>query len=87
LTVLQRLARKATRYGVRPEDIGPVSTFTDEEYMALYLRHTMGHWRAPAVYGVGPKDQERARLAWDKLIARVLALKPGKQYMKLKRPA
>ncbi len=76
MTVLQRLARKAIRYGVRPEDIGPVSTFSDEEYMELYLKHTMGRWRAPSVYGVGPDDQERARLAWDKLITRVLALKP-----------
>jgi hypothetical protein len=85
LTVLRRLARKATRYGVRPEDIGPVSTFTDEEYMARYLKHTMGRWRAPAVYGVQPKDRERARGAWDKLIARVRPLKPGKQSMKSKR--
>lgn len=44
--------------------------------MELYLKHTMGRWRAPSVYGVGPDDQERARLAWDKLITRVLALKP-----------
>ena len=87
LTILQRLARKATSYGVRPEDIGPISTFTDGEYMALYLKHTMGRWGAPAVYGVRPKDQERARRAWEKLIARVRPLKPGKQYMKSKRPA
>jgi hypothetical protein len=80
LTVLQRLTRKATRYGVRPEDIGPVSTFTDEEYLALYLKHTMGRWQAPAVYGVRPKDQERARRAWDKLIARVRSLKPRSQH-------
>lgn len=78
MTILQRLARKAMRYGVGPEDIGPISTFTDEEYMALYLRHTMGRWRPPAVHGVRPKGQERARRAWDKLIARVLALQRGK---------
>jgi hypothetical protein len=86
LTILQRLAGKATRYGVRPEDIGPISTFTDEEYMALYLKHTMGRWRAPAVYGVRPKDQERARRACDKLIARVRPLKPRSQHTKSKRP-
>ena len=87
MTIFQRLARKATRYGVRPEDIGPASTFIDEVYMVLYLRHTMGRWRASAVYGVRPRDQERAGRAWDKLIARVLALKPGKQSMKSKRNA
>jgi len=80
LTILQKLARKATRYGVRPEDIGPVSAFTDEEYMALYLRHTMGRWRAPVVYDVRPKDQERAGRAWDKLIAGVRPPKPRSQY-------
>ena len=76
MTILQRLATKAICYGVRPEDIGPVSTFTDEEYMALYLRHTMGRWRTPAVYGVRPRDQERAGQAWDKLIAGMGPLKP-----------
>jgi len=71
MTILQRLARKAIRYGVRPEEIGPCSAFTDEVYMALYLAHTMGRWRAPAVYGVQPKHRERARRAWNKLIARI----------------
>ena len=80
MTILQRLARKATSYGVRPEDIGSISTFTDEEYMALYLEHTMGRWQAPAVYGVRPKDQERARGAWVKLIARLPAVKPRCQH-------
>jgi hypothetical protein len=80
LIILQKLARKATRYGVRPEDIGPVSTFADELYMELYLKHTMGRWRAPSVYGVRPEDQERARGAWDKLIARVGPLKPRSQH-------
>jgi hypothetical protein len=59
LTILQRLARKAIRYGVRPEDIGSVSTFIDEAYMELYLKHTMARWRAPAVYGVRPKSARR----------------------------
>jgi hypothetical protein len=76
LTILQKLARKAARYGIRPEDIGPLSTFTDGEYMKLYLKHTMSRWRAPALYGVRPRDQERAGCAWGKLIARVLAPKP-----------
>jgi len=75
LTILQRLAKKAIRYGVQPEDIGPVSALIDAEYTELYLKHTMGRWRSPAAYGVQPKDQERARRAWDKLIARVAAAK------------
>jgi hypothetical protein len=68
VTVLQKLARKAIRYGVRPEDVGPPSIFTDEKYMADYLKHIMGRWKAPAAYGVQPKHQERARRAWDKLM-------------------
>jgi hypothetical protein len=75
MNILQRLAKKAIRYGVRPEEIGPDSTFTDEAYMALYLSHTMGRWRAPVVYGVEPKHRERARLAWNKLIARAAGAK------------
>jgi hypothetical protein len=69
VTVLQKLARKAIRFGVRPEEIGPVSTtFSDDQYMADYLRHIMGRWKAPAAYGVQQKDRDRARRAWDKLM-------------------
>ena len=68
MTVLQKLARKAIRFGVRPEEIGPVSTFIDEKYMADYLRHIMGRWKAPAAYGVQQKDRDRARRDWDKLM-------------------
>ena len=68
MTVLQKLARKAIRFGVRPEEIGPVSTFIDEKYMADYLRHIMGRWKSPAAYGVQPKHQECARRAWDRLM-------------------
>ena len=68
MTVLQKLARKATRFGVQPEHIGPPSIFTDEKYMALYLRHIMGRWKTPAEYGVQPKHQERAKRAWDRLM-------------------
>ena len=68
MTVLQKLARKAIRFGVRPEEIGPVSTFIDEKYMALYLRHIMGRWKAPAAYGVQQKDRDRAKRAWDRLM-------------------
>jgi hypothetical protein len=64
VTVLQKLARKAIRFGVRPEEIGPVSTtFSDEKYMAGYLRHIMGRWKSPAAYGVQQKDRHRARRA------------------------
>jgi hypothetical protein len=68
VTVLQKLARKAIRFGVRPEEIGPVSTFIDEKYMAGYLRHIMGRWKSPAAYGVQQKDRDRAWRAWDKLM-------------------
>jgi hypothetical protein len=68
VTVLQKLARKAIRFGVRPEEIGPVSAFMDDRYMADYLRHIMGRWKAPAAYGVQQKDRDRAKRAWDKLM-------------------
>ena len=68
MTVLQKLARKAIRFGVRPEEIGPVWTFIDEKYMAGYLRHIMGRWKSPAAYGVQQKDRDRARRDWDKLM-------------------
>jgi hypothetical protein len=79
VTILQRLARKAIRYGVRPEEIGPHSAFKDEAYLSLYLTRTMRRWRAPAAYGVQPKQQERARRAWDKLIARLAACDDERQ--------
>ena len=68
MTILQKLARKGIQFGVRPEDVGPPSTFTDEKYLADYLKHIMGRWKAPAVYGVQPKHRERAKRAWDKLM-------------------
>jgi hypothetical protein len=68
VTILQKLARKAIRYGIRPEDVGPVSIFADEKYLADYMKHIMGRWKAPAVYGVQSKHQERAKRAWDKLM-------------------
>jgi lipopolysaccharide biosynthesis glycosyltransferase len=68
--MLQRLARAAVRYGVEPEDIGPISTFTDEDYMVHYLSG-MKQWEAPSFYGCTAKHQERARREWDKLIAKV----------------
>ena len=68
MTVLQKLARKAIRFGVRPEEIAPVSTFTDDQYMVDYLRHIMGRWKAPAAYGVQQKDRDRAKRAWDRLM-------------------
>jgi hypothetical protein len=49
--ILKELARHATRYGLKPEDIGPVSTFTDDEYMKAYIGHIRS-FAAPARYGV-----------------------------------
>ena len=37
MTVLNELARQAIRYGLKPEDIGPFSTFTDDQYMRCYI--------------------------------------------------
>src|ERR1035437_2409145 len=60
MTVLRELARQAIRYGLKPEDIGPVSTFADLEYMKGYIRHIRG-FEAPASYGVSAVHRERAR--------------------------
>ena len=72
MQVLRRLARAAVRYGVKPEDIGPISTFTDDAYMAKYLDN-MQRWETPAFYGCTAKHRERARREWDKMIAKVEA--------------
>jgi len=69
MNILKRLSRHAIRYGLKPEEIGQVATFTDE-YMAQYLAHMQG-WEAPSFYGCTPKHRERARRVWDALIARV----------------
>ena len=68
MTVLNDLARQAIRYGLKPEDIGPVSTFTDLEYMRCYIGHLKG-LEAPASFGVSAIHRERARKAWAKVFA------------------
>jgi hypothetical protein len=68
MTVLKELARQAIRYGLKPEDIGPVSTFTDDEYMRCYIGHLRG-FEAPASFGVSAIHRERARKAWAKVFA------------------
>jgi hypothetical protein len=70
VTVLKELARLAIRYGLKPEDIGPPSTFTDLEYMKGYIRHIRG-FGAPASYGVSAVHRERARKAWAKVFAEI----------------
>src|ERR1039457_4920380 len=70
MTVLNELARQAIRYGLKPEDIGPVSTFTDLEYMKGYIGHLRG-FEAPASYGISAVRRDRARKAWAKLITKV----------------
>jgi hypothetical protein len=72
MQMLRRLARAAVRYGLKPEDIGPISTFTNEDYMVKYLDN-MKRWNTPSFYGCTAKHQERARRAWDKMIAKVEA--------------
>ena len=67
-TILQKLARAAGRYGLVPEDIGPASTFTDDRYMADYLRFMAG-WKPPSAYGCTQRHRDRARKAWAKLFA------------------
>jgi hypothetical protein len=67
------LARAAIRYGLVPEDIGPVSTFADEEYLANYLRF-ISRWKPPSAYGCTQGHRERARKAWAKMFA---AMKRG----------
>ena len=66
MTVLKKLARQAIRYGLKPEDIGPVSTFTDLEYMRCYIGHLRG-FEAPASFGVSDVHRDRARKAWAKV--------------------
>ena len=70
MTVLKELARQAIRYGLKPEDIGPVSTFTHDEYMRCYIGHLQG-FEAPASYGVSAVHRERARKAWAKVFAEI----------------
>ena len=68
MMILKELARQAIRYGLKPEDVGPDSTFTDLEYMKGYIRHIRG-FEAPASYGVSAVHRERARKAWAKVFA------------------
>jgi hypothetical protein len=70
MKILKRLARAAVKYRVKPEDIGPLSTFRDDDYMAKYLGSMKG-WEAPSFYGCTAKHRKRARREWDKVIARV----------------
>ena len=72
MTVLKELARQAIRYGLKPEDIGPISTFTDDEYMRCYIGHLRG-FEAPASFGVSDVHRDRARREWRKLITAVRA--------------
>ena len=68
MTVLRELARQAIRYGLKPEDIGPVSIFRDDQYMKGYIRHIRG-FEAPASFGISAVHRERARKAWAKVFA------------------
>ena len=68
MTVLKKLARQAIRYGLKPEDIGPPSTFIDDEYMWCYIQHLKG-LEAPASFGVSDVHRDRARKAWAKVVA------------------
>ena len=68
MTVLKQLARQAIRYGLKPEDIGPISTFADDEYMRCYIGHLRG-LEAPASFGVSDVHRDRARKAWAKVFA------------------
>ena len=70
MTVLKELAKEAIRYGLKPEDIGPVSTFTDDEYMRCYIGHLRG-LEAPASFGISAVHRERAQRAWRKVITKV----------------
>jgi hypothetical protein len=51
-----------------PEDIGPVDTFTDLEFMLGYRRF-ISRWEPPSVYGCTQRHRDRARQAWAKLCA------------------
>ena len=66
--ILKELARQAIRYGLKPEEIGPASTFTDEQYMKGYIGHIRG-FESPASYGVSDIHRDRARKAWAKVFA------------------
>src|SRR5450756_3023588 len=70
MKILQELAKQAIRYGLKPEDIGPPSTFTDLEYMKAYIGHIRS-FAAPASYGVSAVHRERAQRAWRKVITKV----------------
>ena len=72
LSVFEQLRRACTRYGVVPEDIGPVNTFTDEEYMSGYL-WLISRWEPPSAYGCTQRHRERARKAWAKVFAEMRA--------------
>ena len=68
MTILRQLARQAIRDGLKPEEIGPASTFTDLEFMRCYIGHLQG-LESPASFGVSDIHRDRARKAWAKLIA------------------
>ena len=70
MKILKRLAREAVKYGLKPEEIGPKSTLSDDDYMTNYLGSMKG-WETPSFYGCTAKNRERARRAWDKTIAKV----------------
>src|ERR1039458_4756711 len=61
MTTLKKLAKQAIRYGITPECIGPISTFTDEAYMKGYLGF-IESWATPASYGGKAVDRERAKI-------------------------
>ena len=68
LSIFEQLRRACTRYGLVPEDVGPPSTFTDEEYMKGYIGHIRS-FKPPASYGVSAVHRERAQRAWAKVFA------------------
>ena len=70
MTVLRELARQAIRYGLKPEDIGPVSIFRDDQYMKGYIGHIRS-FKPPASYGVSDVQRDRARKAWAKVSAEI----------------
>ena len=78
MKILQELARQAIRYGLKPEDVGPPSTFTDLEYMKGYIRHIRG-FEAPASFGVSDIHRTRARREWHKLITKVRKNEAGER--------
>lgn len=72
MTVLNELARQAVRYGLKPEDIGPISIFRYDQYMKGYIGHIRS-FKPPASYGVTDVHRDRARRAWRKVITKVRA--------------